>query len=236
MQMTRLNKYLAECGVCSRRDADKLIEEGFVTINSKTAVMGQQVFPNDEVFVKGKKVGNKNEKVVFAFYKPRGVTCTEKDRFADLKVTDMVKSDVRVTYAGRLDKDSEGLILMTNDGDLINRLMKGSNDHEKEYEVHVNKEVTPEFLDSMSRGIFLRELNITTKPCRVKKIGKKSFSIVLTQGVNRQIRRMCKEEHYYVTFLKRVRVANIALASLNVGEYRQIKGLELQTLYNISHK
>lgn len=234
--MVRLNKFLAECGICSRREADRIISEGRVTVNSKTAVMGQMVSDEDDILVNGKQIKNKNEKVVFAFYKPKGVTCTEKDRFADKKITDYVKSDVRVTYAGRLDKDSEGLILMTNDGDLINRLMKGSNNHEKEYEVHINKEVTHEFVQKMSEGVFLQELNIKTKPCKVKKTGKKSFNIVLTQGVNRQIRRMCKEQKCFVTFLKRVRVANITLASLKIGEFRPIEGKELQLLYEISQR
>lgn len=234
--MVRLNKFLAECGVCSRREADRIISEGKVTVNSETAVMGQIVSDEDDILVNGKPISNRNDKVVFAFYKPKGVTCTEKDRFADKKITDYIKSDVRVTYAGRLDKDSEGLILMTNDGDLINRLMKGSNNHEKEYEVHINKEVTPEFVQKMSEGVFLQELNIKTKPCKVKKTGKKSFNIVLTQGVNRQIRRMCKEQKCFVTFLKRVRVANITLASLKIGEFRPIDGKELQLLYEISQR
>lgn len=230
----RLNKFLAECGVCSRRDADKLIEEGRVKVNNQTAVMGMKVCYSDFVTVNDQPVHSKNEKVVLAYNKPRGVTCTEKDRFADKKITDMIKYPVRVTYAGRLDKESEGLILLTNDGDLINDLMRGSNGHEKEYEVKISKEVTDDFINKMASGIFLKEVNIKTKPCRVEKTSKFSFKIILTEGVNRQIRRMCETQGCYVTHLKRVRVANITLANLKIGEFRKIDGIELQVLYKIA--
>lgn len=233
MEKERLNKYLASCGICSRRDADRLIQEGRVTVNGKKAEMGMQVSGSEKILVNGKPVHGKNEKVVLAYYKPVGVTCTEKDRFADKKITDMVKFPVRVTYAGRLDKDSEGLILLTNDGDLIDTMMRGSAGHEKEYVVKVNKEITDEFLEKMGKGVFLAELNITTRPCKVEKIGKFTFKIVLTQGVNRQIRRMAKELGYQVIAIKRIRVVNILLADLKPGQYRQISGEELQVLYNI---
>ncbi len=235
MEKIRLNKYLAMCGVCSRRDADRMIEEGAVSVNGEKASLGTTVTDEDIVCVNGKRVINDLNKVVLAYYKPIGVTCTEKDRFADKKITDMIKYPVRVTYAGRLDKDSEGLILLTNDGDLINGLMRGSNGHEKEYAVKINKEVTSEFVQKMSNGIYLKELDITTKPCVVEKTGKFSFRIVLTEGVNRQIRRMCKTLNCYVTHLKRVRIANIGLANLKTGQYREISGIELQTLYNEIH-
>ncbi len=235
MEKIRLNKYLAMCGVCSRRDADRMIEEGAVSVNGEKASLGTTVTDEDIVCVNGKRVINDLNKVVLAYYKPIGVTCTEKDRFADKKITDMIKYPVRVTYAGRLDKDSEGLILLTNDGDLINGLMRGSNGHEKEYAVKINKEVTSEFVQKMSNGIYLKELDITTKPCVVEKTGKYSFRIVLTEGVNRQIRRMCKSLNCYVTHLKRVRIANIGLANLKTGQYREITGIELQTLYNEIH-
>lgn len=236
MEEERLNKYIAECGICSRREADRLIEEGRVTVNGKIASMGCKISPGCEISVNGKLVEEKNKKVVLAYYKPVGVTCTEKDRFAQKKLTDVIKYPVRVTYAGRLDKDSEGLILLTNDGDLINGLMKGSNYHEKEYIVKINTEVKDDFIKKMSAGVFLDEINITTRPCEVEKIGKYTFRIVLTQGVNRQIRRMCKALNCYVTQLKRVRVANIALANLKVGELREITGNELRVLYNEIHK
>ena len=234
MEETRLNKFISEAGICSRRDADKLIEEGRFLVNGKIANMGIKISDSDEVIVNGKTVTSKNKKVVLAYNKPIGVTCTEKDKFADKKITDMIKYPVRVTYAGRLDKETEGLILLTNDGDLINALMRGNQGHEKEYIVKINKEVTPEFINKMSAGLFLKEINITTRPCIVEKMGKFTFRIVLTQGVNRQIRRMCKELNCYVTHLKRVRVANIMLNNLQIGEYREITGIELQSLYKIS--
>ena len=234
MEETRLNKFISEAGICSRRDADKLIEEGRVLVNGKIANMGIKISDSDEFIVNGKTVTSKNKKVVLAYNKPIGVTCTEKDKFADKKITDMIKYPVRVTYAGRLDKETEGLILLTNDGDLINALMRGNQGHEKEYIVKINKEVTPEFINKMSAGLFLKEINITTRPCIVEKMGKFTFRIVLTQGVNRQIRRMCKELNCYVTHLKRVRVANIMLNNLQIGEYREITGIELQSLYKIS--
>ncbi len=236
MKTERLNKYLASCGVCSRREADRLIAEGRVKVNGIKADMGMQASEDDEITVNGKLVHGRNEKVVLAYYKPVGVVCTERDKFADKKITDMVKFPVRVTYAGRLDKDSEGLLLLTNDGDLINAMMRGSRGHEKEYVVKVNKEITEDFLTKMESGVFLSELNITTRPCKIVKKGKFTFHIVLTQGVNRQIRRMTKELGYHVNAIKRIRVVNIRLANLKPGQYRQILGEELQVLYNICMK
>lgn len=229
----RLNKYLASCGICSRREADRLIEEGRVSVDGRIAGMGMQIEGNEQIAVNGKLVHGKNEKVVLAYYKPVGVVCTEKDRFADKKVTDMVKFPVRVTYAGRLDKESEGLLLLSNDGELIHAMMQGSNGHEKEYVVKVNKEITEEFIQKMAEGVYLSELKLRTKPCKINKTGKFTFQIVLTQGVNRQIRRMTKELGYQVKSLKRVRVVNVQLANLKPGEYRQVKNEELQVLYNI---
>lgn len=232
MERERLNKYLASCGICSRREADRLILEGRVTVNGRKAGTGMQVCADDKIFVNEKPVHGRNEKVVLAYYKPVGVICTEKDKFADKKITDMVKFPVRVTYAGRLDKDSEGLILLTNDGDLIDSMMRGSKGHEKEYIVKVNKEITSDFLEKMGAGVFLEELNITTRPCKVEKIGKFTFKIILTQGVNRQIRRMTRELGYRVNAIKRTRVVNIQLADLKPGQYRQIVGSELHLLYH----
>lgn len=232
MEKERLNKYLAACGMCSRRDADKLILDGRVTVNGVPASMGMKVSGTDKVAVNGKLLKGKDEKVVFAYYKPVGVTCTERDKFADKKISDMVKFPVRVTYAGRLDKDSEGLLLLTNDGELIEAMMRGSAGHEKEYLVKVNKEVTEEFLAKMSAGVYLKELNLTTRPCMTEKTGKFTFRIVLTQGVNRQIRRMAGELGYRVNAIKRVRVVNIQLANLKPGEFRQVKNDELRVLYN----
>lgn len=233
MEGTRLNKYLAECGVCSRREADKLIEAGKVLVNGAVADMGCRVTDADEVRV-GKKVLGKAKKVVLAFYKPVGVTCTEKDKHAEKIINDYIKYPVRVTYAGRLDKDSEGLLLLTNDGDLIDAVMRGANRHEKEYVVKVNKEITGEFLQKMSAGVYLPELEVTTRPCELEQIGKFTFKIVLTQGLNRQIRRMCKELGYQVTQLKRMRIMNIKLEKLQAGKYREVTGEELEELHRLA--
>lgn len=236
MKNERLNKYLASCGICSRREADRLIEEGRVLVNRQKANVGMQVSDQDTILVNGKSVHGKNEKVVLAYYKPVGVVCTERDRFADKKITDMIKFPVRVTYAGRLDKDSEGLLLLTNDGELIEAMMRGSAGHEKEYVVKVDKEITDVFLRSLENGVFLPELNLKTRPCKAEMIGKYTFRITLTQGVNRQIRRMAKELGYRVYAIKRVRVINIQLADLKPGQYRRIIGNELQSLYNLCGK
>lgn len=236
MEKERLNKYLAACGVCSRRDADKLIESGRVAVNGVIAAVGTKVSSHDKITVNGKLLRGKDEKVIFAYYKPVGVTCTERDKFADKKISDMVKFPVRVTYAGRLDKDSEGLLLLTNDGDLIEAMMRGSAGHEKEYIVKVDKEITENFLTQIAAGVHLKELNLTTRPCKTEKIGKFTFRVILTQGVNRQIRRMAEELSYHVTAIKRVRVVNIELANLKPGEFRQIKNEELQVLYNLCRK
>lgn len=227
----RLNKYLAECGICSRREADVLIEAGKVTVNGKKAEPGMRVSSVDEVICNGKALKSRNEKVVLAYYKPLGVTCTEKDRFADKTLKDAFEYPIRVTYAGRLDKETEGLLLMTNDGDLIQRLMRGTEHHEKEYVVKVTKELTPDFKEKMEAGVFLSELNRRTKPCKIEILGKYTFKIILTQGLNRQIRRMCQELGYRVNALQRIRVANITLGKLKPGTFRRVSGEELQELY-----
>ncbi len=231
--MVRINKYLAECGVCSRREADKYIEQGKVRVNQKIAVSGMQVSEQDVVEVAGKLVKPKQQKIVLAYYKPIGVTCTEKDAHADKTIIQALNFPVRLTYAGRLDKDSEGLIIMTNDGELIQRMMRGANRHEKEYTVKVNKEITDEFLKKMSQGVYLKELEQTTRPCKLERKGKYTFQIILTQGLNRQIRRMCQEFGFKVTSLKRDRVMNIELAGLKSGEYREVQGEELSRLYQL---
>lgn len=230
--MVRLNKYLAECGICSRREADKLIDTGKVTVNGKVANMGIRVTEKDQVQVHGKTIKSQNETVILAYNKPIGVTCTEKDKYAKKTVIEDVKFPVRVTYAGRLDKDSEGLLLLTNDGDLIHRLMGAANYHEKEYIVKVDKEITEDFLRDMGNGVYLKELKQTTRTCTVNKIGKYTFSIVLTQGLNRQIRRMCQAFGYEVKSLKRIRIAQIMLGKLKTGEYRPLSEMEKKELYN----
>lgn len=231
MEQIRLNKYLAQCGVCSRREADKLIEQGRVLVNGEVAQTGQQVSAADEIKVNGTLLQGRAEKVVLAFYKPIGVTCTEKDSHAEKIITDMIHYPIRVTYAGRLDKDSEGLLLLTNDGDLIDAMMRGANRHEKEYIVKVDKEITPDFLSKMANGIYLKDLEVTTRECEIEKIGKFTFRIILTQGVNRQIRRMCQNCGFQVKNLKRVRVMNVLLGNLKPGEHREVKGEERKQLY-----
>jgi len=224
----RLNKYLAQCGVCSRRDADKLIEQGKVLVNGQVAGMGQQVEETDTVQVGKKILQGKQTQKVLAFYKPVGVTCTERDPHAEKKIMDMIRYPERLTYAGRLDKDSEGLLLMTNDGAIVNGIMRARNRHEKEYQVEVNKEITPEFLKKMASGVPI--LDTVTRPCRIRKTGERSFTIILTQGLNRQIRRMCEALGYRVTKLKRVRIMNIHLKDLKTGEYRPLTEKELAEL------
>lgn len=232
-ETTRLNKYIAECGVCSRREADKLIEAGKVTVNGKVAGMGVKVGKGDEVVCNGNKLSSKNDKVVLAYYKPIGITCTEKDKFADKTLKEAFDYPIRVTYAGRLDKETEGLLLMTNDGELINKLMRGTNSHEKEYYVKVTKELGRDFKDKMEQGVFLSEINRKTKPCKVEILGPYTFKIILTQGLNRQIRRMCSELGYKVNALQRTRVANIELGKLRPGTFRKVTGEELEELYSL---
>lgn len=227
----RLNKYLAACGVCSRREADRLIEEGRVSVNGRAAAAGMRAKDGDRIEVDGKKVKGRNKKEVLAYYKPVGVTCTEKDRHAEKKINDDLILPIRLTYAGRLDRDSEGLLLMTNDGELIDAMMRGANGHEKEYLVRVDREITGEFLAGMAAGVYLEELKIRTRPCNIEQAGKYTARIILTQGVNRQIRRMCRTFGYRVIRIKRTRVMNVGLANLKPGEYRRIEGEELQQLY-----
>ena len=231
--MTRLNKYLAECGVCSRRDADKLIETGAVEVNHQIARFGVQVKEQDIVTVNGKIVRPASAKVVLAYYKPAGVTCTERDKYAQKTIVDALQYPVRLTYAWRLDKESEGLMIMTNDGDLIQYMMKGSQCHEKEYIVKVDKEITDIFIKRMSGGVYLPELEQTTRKCTVEPLGKYTFRIILTQGLNRQIRRMCAVFGYQIRSLIRVRVLNITLDGLKRGDYREIVGAEREKLYQI---
>lgn len=230
-ETVRINKYIANAGVCSRRDADKLIDAGKVSVNGKMAVQGMTVTSQDTVCVNGKVIKAKDDKVVLAFYKPIGITCTEKDKFAEKTILEYVKYPIRVTYAGRLDKDSEGLILLTNDGDLIQALMKGSHQHEKEYVVKVDKEITKDFLEKMAAGVYLPELDRRTKPCKVEQVGKLTFKIILTQGLNRQIRRMTKELGYNVTSLKRIRIERITIDGLKIGQYRELTEKEKENLY-----
>lgn len=228
---TRLNKYLAESGICSRRDADRLIEQGRVTVDRRTARLGDIVTGQETIMVNGRPVQGKDDKVVLAYYKPLGVTCTEKDSHAEKTVKEALSYPVRVTYAGRLDRDSEGLLIMTNDGGLIHAMMQGEGGHEREYIVKVDQELQEQHLWMMAEGVYLEELDRRTRPCVVEKLGKYTFRMVLTQGLNRQIRRMCKKFGYCVLSLKRVRVMNIELGEMKPGSYREITGGELKELY-----
>lgn len=230
-EKVRLNKYLAQAGLCSRREADELILSGKVTVNGKPADPGMKVNDMDKITVNGKPVGRREKHVVLAYYKPVGVTCTEKDRHAEITIRDAVDYPVRVTYAGRLDKGSEGLLLLTNDGDLINGLMRAANFHEKEYIVRVNKPMSRDFMKKMSDGMLLKDLNERTRPCFVKEEGRFVFRIILTQGLNRQIRRMCKQLGYGVVSIKRIRIANVLLGKMNPGDIRAVTGAELKELY-----
>lgn len=231
----RLNQYIAACGICSRREADRLILEGAVTVDGLTARPGMQVNGDETVQVRGKTLDAPGSHVVVAWYKPVGVTCTERDPHAQKTIKDAFRYPVRLTYAGRLDRDSEGLLLMTNDGALIEAMMRGKNGHEKEYIVRTRSRISDGDLYRLSRGIYLRELDQTTRPCTVERLGERTFRIVLTQGLNRQIRRMCKALGHEIRFLKRVRVLNIELGSLKPGQQRRIEGVELEELYRAAY-
>lgn len=227
---TRLNKYLSEAGVCSRREADKLIESGKVTVDGRRAEMGMRVTESQVVCVGKKQVKPKNEMVLLAVNKPVGIVCTEEKREKN-NIIQFLKYPQRITYIGRLDKDSEGLLLMTNNGDIINKMMRAGNEHEKEYIVTVNKPITDEFIEKMAGGVPI--LDTVTRKCRVEKFGKFKFRIILTQGLNRQIRRMCEYLGYKVTRLSRVRVMNIRLGDLKPGEYRAVTEKEISKLYEL---
>ena len=229
-ESVRLNKYLSEAGVCSRREADRLIESGKVTVDGVTAQMGMRVTAGQIVKVGKKTVSKQDEMIVLAVNKPKGIVCTEDQRERD-SIVRFLNYPVRVTYAGRLDKDSRGLLLMTNNGDIINQMMRAANRHEKEYKVPVDKEITEQFIKKMSEGVPI--LDTVTRPCTVKKIGKYTFSIILTQGLNRQIRRMCAAFGYEVKDLVRIRIMNIRLGSLKEGAYRKLTDEELEELYEM---
>lgn len=226
----RLNKYLSESGACSRREADELISEGRVTVNGVPAVLGTQVADGDEVKLDGDVVGGARKKVkpvYIALNKPTGVTCTTERHVAG-NIIDFVNHDERVFPIGRLDKDSEGLILLTNDGDIVNEILRVEHGHEKDYVVGVDKPITPEFLEGMARGVRLSDA--TTKPCKLEKLGAKVFRITLTQGLNRQIRLMSEALGYKVVQLRRVRVINVRLGTLKPGAWRNLSDAELAGL------
>ena len=229
MEAVRINKYLSEAGVCSRRGADRLIEEGRVSVNGTLAFLGSVVNKEDEVRVDGNLVKVVAKKVLIAFNKPRGIVCTTADpKSKDVNIIEYINYPERIFPVGRLDKDSEGLILLSNDGDLSNKIMKARNFHEKEYEVEVDKPFDDEFLKRMSEGVPI--LDTVTRKCTLKRTGKTSFNIILAQGLNRQIRRMCEYFGYKVVRLKRIRIMNIKLGKLKSGTYRNITDKEYAEL------
>lgn len=226
-ELKRLNKYISETGFCSRREADKLIEEGRVTINGAVPELGTKVGPDDEVRVNGKLIGERKEKPVYlAFNKPPGIECTTNQSVKD-NIVDYINYPKRIFPIGRLDKASEGLIFMTNDGDIVNKILRARNNHEKEYIVTVNRPITDRFIQRMGSGIPI--LDTVTNKCKVEQISKYIFRIVLTQGLNRQIRRMCEYLDYEVTALKRIRIINISL-DVPVGRYRELTSAEIKEL------
>jgi 23S rRNA pseudouridine2604 synthase len=224
----RLNKYLSDAGVCSRREADRLIERGMVTVDGEVAQMGMQITPGQEVKVGKKRIGGRKEMLLFAVNKPRGIVCTE-DMREKKNIIRFLNYPERITYVGRLDKDSRGLLLMTNHGEIINEMMRARNAHEKEYKVTVDKEVTEAFLQRMQAGVPI--LDTVTRPCKAWKVGTYTFRIILTQGLNRQIRRMCEALGYQVKDLQRTRIMNIELGSLKEGQMRALTNEEIEQLY-----
>jgi 23S rRNA pseudouridine2604 synthase len=231
MKETRINKYLSEVGYCSRRAADKLIEDGRVTINGEVPLMGTKIVEGDVVKVDGKSVVKKDEKAVYlVLNKPRGIVCTTDTRVEKDNIIDFLNYPKRIFPIGRLDKASEGLILLTNDGDIVNKILRARNNHEKEYIVQVNKPIDNDFIKKMSQGVPI--LDTVTRPCKVEQLSRVRFKIILTQGLNRQIRRMCEYLGYHVQQLKRVRIMNIHLDLPN-GKYREMTKEEFRELNNL---
>ena len=227
---TRLNKAISDSGYCSRRQADVLIEKGLVTINGEKKTLGDRAMPGDIIRVDGKRIVSNDTLVYIALNKPTGITCTT-DKRVDGNVVDFIGHKERIFHVGRLDKPSEGLLLMTNDGDIVNKILRAGNKHEKEYIVKVDRPVTDEFIKKMSSGVPLHELETTTKKCFVERLSRFVFRIILVQGLNRQIRRMCEYLEFDVVSLKRERIMNISLGNLEIGTWRdltteEIKGLQ----------
>jgi 23S rRNA pseudouridine2604 synthase len=223
----RLNKYISETGVCSRREADQWIEAGRVTLNGVRAHLGLKVQANDEVRVDGELIGAKKKPIYIALNKPAGITCTTESQVKD-NIVDFVGHAERIFPVGRLDKDSEGLILLTNDGDIVNEILRSENEHEKEYAVRVNRPITDLSLAMLASGVKI--MGVMTKPCKVTRTGRDGFRMILTQGLNRQIRRMCSALGYRVEGLRRVRIINIDLGALPIGEWRYLSETEIAGL------
>jgi 23S rRNA pseudouridine2604 synthase len=223
----RLNKYISETGVCSRREADKWIEAGRVTCNGQPAALGTRVAPGDEVRIDGNLIGAKKKQIYIALNKPVGITCTTEADIED-NIIDLIGHDERIFPIGRLDKDSEGLILLTNNGDIVNEILRSENNHEKEYIVRVDRPITDLSLKMMAGGVKI--MGELTKPCKVSRIDQESFRMILTQGLNRQIRRMCSALGYRAQRLQRVRIMNIHLGALGSGQWRNLTDAELAGL------
>lgn len=226
----RINKYLSSCGYCSRREADRLIDEKRVMIDGVIAELGSRVSDGQQVTVDDKPVAASDERILIAFNKPVGIVCTTTDKQGDNNIVDYIGFDKRIYPIGRLDKDSEGLILLTNQGQLMDDILRSVNGHEKEYIVTVNKKLEPDFAKKMSQPMYIKELDRWTKKCAVKVIDERTFNIILTQGLNRQIRRMSQILGYKVVKLKRIRIMNINLGNLKTGEYRYVSDSEYKTL------
>lgn len=233
--LVRLNKFLAEAGVCSRREADRMTEQGRIKVNGKIAEMGTKIAPGDVVEADGQVVEKEEEKIILAFYKPKGIVCTFEKREPN-NIVEYLNYPKRITYAGRLDKDSEGLMILTNQGDLIQEMMRARNEHEKEYIVTVDKPVTLAFMHKLQNGIWLDELGVQTRKCQAEIVGERTFRIILTQGINRQIRRMCQACGYRVRKLVRKRIMNIQLGDLEKGKYRSLTDDEIRELYSMLKK
>ena len=229
-QNVRLNKFISDAGICSRREADRLIEDGRVKINGQPATLGSRISSGMQVSVDGKVITPENEMILLAVNKPRGIVCTTDTRWGDQTIYDFLKYPKRIFSIGRLDKDSEGLLLMTNNGDILNKIMRAGNYHEKEYLVTINKVVTDSFLKKMSEGLYLEELQVWTRRCKVSAVDTHTFRIILTQGLNRQIRRMCEACGCKVTALKRIRIMNIELGTLKTGSFRNVTKEEYTVL------
>ncbi len=223
----RLNKFIADSGHCSRREADRLIQEGRVWLDGRVGVLGDRVQPGMAVTVDGKPLSGEGEKVYLLLNKPRGIVCTADPR-EPMNVVDYLGYPSRVFPVGRLDKDSEGLLLLTSDGEIVNRVLRAAGGHEKEYEVQIDRPVTPEFVRRMSEGVPI--LDTVTLPCRVRRTGERSFNIILVQGLNRQIRRMCEALGANVTHLRRIRIMNLRLGRLQPGQWRELTKAELTEL------
>lgn len=224
---TRLNKYIADSGYCSRREADRLIGEGKVLIDGRVGVLGDRILPGMRVTVEGVSVTGESEKVYIALNKPRGIVCTADPR-EPMNVVDYIGHPQRIFPVGRLDKDSEGLLLLTSDGEIVNRILRAAGGHEKEYEVMIDRPVTTEFLQRMAAGVPI--LDTVTLPCRIRKTGPRSFNLILVQGLNRQIRRMCEALGCNVVSLRRIRIMNIRLGRLETGHWRNLTAPELKQL------